>query len=164
MTAKTGDAAFRSRKTVASDVDRDGDLDLVAIDAKGDLVLRVNLRQGVFRTVPLHVSGAADVAVEDVNGDGVPDIVVATSHGLRLLFGKGDGSFLEGTGQEFAAGGGGAASGSPAHAAMRAVVLADFDNDGFPDVIVGTPRTACRRFATSGGGKFADWSALLFTF
>ena len=53
VTAKTGDAAFQSKKAVASDVDRDGDLDLVAIDAKGDLVLRLNLRQGVFRTVPL---------------------------------------------------------------------------------------------------------------
>ena len=57
VTAKTGDAAFQSRKAVASDVDRDGDLDLVTIDAKGDVVVRLNLRQGVFRTVPLHVSG-----------------------------------------------------------------------------------------------------------
>ena len=36
MTAKTGDAKFTSKKVVVSDVDRDGDPDLVAIDAKGD--------------------------------------------------------------------------------------------------------------------------------
>ena len=46
VTAKTGDAAFQSRKAVVSDVDRDGDLDLVAIDAKGEVVLRMNLAAG----------------------------------------------------------------------------------------------------------------------
>ena len=113
VTAKTGDAKFASKKAVVSDVDRDGDPDLVTIDAKGELVLRLNLRQGVFKTVPLHVSGALDVAVEDVNGDGIPDILVATSKGLRLLMGRGDGDFLDGTGQEFAAASGGAASVAP---------------------------------------------------
>ncbi len=157
VTARTGDPAFHSKKAVASDVDRDGDLDLVAIDAKGDLVLRVNLRQGVFRTVPLHVSGAADFAVEDVNGDGIPDIVVATSTGLRLLLGKGDGSFSEGTGQEFAAAAGGAASGAPARAAVRAVALGDFDNDGFPDVIAATEKSELVAYRNQGGGKFTEW-------
>ncbi len=156
VTAKTGDAAFRSRKAVASDVDRDGDLDLVAIDAKGDLVLRLNLRQGVFRTVPLHVAGASDVAVEDVNGDGIPDVLVATAKGLRLLVGRGDGSFLEGTGQAFAASGGGAASDAQAHAPMRAVVLGDFDNDGFPDVVAASS-DGLHAWRNQGGGKFADW-------
>jgi hypothetical protein len=152
VTAKTGDAKFASKKVVVSDVDRDGDPDLVAIDAKGDLVLRLNLRQGVFRTVPLHVSGAMDVAVEDVNADGFPDIVVATSHGLRLLIGRGDGSFLEGTGQEFAGGAGGAAS----VAAVRAVVLADFDNDGFPDVVAASS-DGLHAFRNLGSGRFAEW-------
>lgn len=156
VTAKTGDGAFRSKKAVVSDVDRDGDLDLVAIDAKGDLVLRLNQRQGVFRTVPLHVAGAADLAVDDVNGDGIPDIVVATSKGLRLLLGKGDGSFLEGTGQEFAEASGGAASGSPAQAAMRAVALGDFDNDGFPDVIAASS-DGLHAYRNLGGGRFAEW-------
>src|SRR5262249_37906401 len=36
VTAATGDAGFRARKVAVSDVDRDGDLDLVTIDAKGD--------------------------------------------------------------------------------------------------------------------------------
>ena len=153
VTAKTGDAKFTSRKTVVSDVDRDGDPDLVTIDAKGDLVLRLNLRQGVFRSVPLGVSGATDVAVEDVNGDGIPDIVVATSHELRLLIGKGDGSFLEGTGQEFARAPGGAAS----TAAVRAVVLADFDNDGFPDVVAATVDGQLQAFRNEGGGRLSAW-------
>ena len=149
VTAKTGDAKFASKKVVVSDVDRDGDPDLVTIDARGDLVLRLNLRQGVFKTVPLHVSGAMDVAVEDVNADGIPDIVVATSRGLRLLIGKGDGEFLEGAGSGLDAAG--------ASAAMRAVVLADFDNDGFPDVIAASS-DGIRAYRNLGGGKFADWA------
>jgi len=149
VTAKTGDAKFASKKVVVSDVDRDGDPDLVTIDARGDLVLRLNLRQGVFKTVPLHVSGAMDVAVEDVNADGIPDIVVATSRGLRLLIGKGDGDFLEGAGSGLDAAG--------ASAAMRAVVLADFDNDGFPDVIAASS-DGIRTYRNLGGGKFADWA------
>ncbi|MGZ6989199.1 MAG: FG-GAP repeat domain-containing protein, partial [Thermoanaerobaculia bacterium] len=138
-------------------MDRDGDPDLVTIDSKGDLLLRLNLRQGVFKTVPLHVSGSADVAVEDVNGDGIPDIVVATSRGLRLLIGKGDGDFLEGTGKEFAEAAGGAAPGTPAQAAVQAVVLADFDNDGFPDVISATVAGEIRAFRNEGRGKFTAW-------
>src|ERR1017187_429646 len=85
VTAKTSDAKFASKKVVVSDVDRDGDPDLVTIDAKGDLVLRLNLRQGLFKTVPLGVGGAVDAAGEDVNADGIPAILVATSKGLRLL-------------------------------------------------------------------------------
>ncbi|HTS01685.1 MAG TPA: FG-GAP-like repeat-containing protein [Thermoanaerobaculia bacterium] len=155
VTARTGDAVFQSRKAVASDVDRDGDLDLVVIDAKGDLVLRLNERQGVFRTVPLHVSGAVDLAVEDVNGDGIPDIVVATSKGLRLLLGKGDGDFLERTGQNFSAASGGAGSGA-APGAVRAVVLGDFDNDGFPDVVAASS-DGLHAWRNQGGGTFTEW-------
>ncbi|MGZ5426344.1 MAG: FG-GAP repeat domain-containing protein, partial [Thermoanaerobaculia bacterium] len=147
VTAKTGDAKFTSKRAVVSDVDRDGDPDLVTIDAKGDLVFRLNLRQGIFRNVPLGVSGAADLAVEDVNADGIPDILVGTSNGLRLLLGKGDGGFSEGTGQEFAAALGGAAP--------RAVLLADFDNDGFPDVIAATPAGELVAFRNAGNGRFS---------
>jgi hypothetical protein len=149
VTARTGDGSFRSKKAVASDVDRDGDLDLVTIDAKGDLVLRLNLRQGVFRTVPLHVSGAADFAVEDVNGDGIPDIVVATANGLRLLIGKGDGNFFEGAGSGL--------DSAAASAAVRSVVLGDFDNDGFPDAIAASS-DGLRAWRNQGGGKFAEWA------
>ncbi|MFI5197239.1 MAG: FG-GAP-like repeat-containing protein [Thermoanaerobaculia bacterium] len=157
VTARTGDVKFTSKKVAVSDVDRDGDPDLVTIDSKGDLLLRLNLRQGVFKTVPLGVKGAVDAAVEDVNADGIPDIVVATSKGLRLLLGNGDGSFLEGTGQEFAGAGRSAAPGAPAQPAMRAVVLADFDNDGFPDVIAATASGELHAWRNEGGGKFAEW-------
>ena len=104
----------------------------------------------MFRTVPLNVSGATDLAVEDVNGDGIPDILVGTAKGLRLLIGKGDGSFLEGADSGL---GGGAAS-----AAVRAVALGDFDNDGFPDVIAAIATGDLIAYRNQGGGKFADWA------
>ncbi|HEX7615780.1 MAG TPA: VCBS repeat-containing protein, partial [Thermoanaerobaculia bacterium] len=152
VTARTGDAKFASKKAVVSDVDRDGDPDLVTIDARGDLVLRLNLRQGVFKNVPLHVSGATDIAVEDVNADGIPDILVGTTKGLRLLLGKGNGDFLEGAGNGLDGAGGSAA----VQPSVRAVILADFDNDGFPDVIAASS-DGLRAFRNLGGGKFAEW-------
>ncbi|HEX5854107.1 MAG TPA: VCBS repeat-containing protein [Thermoanaerobaculia bacterium] len=150
VTAKTGDAKFASKRVVVSDMDRDGDLDLVAIDAKGDLVLRLNQRQGVFRNVALGVSGAADIAVEDTDYDGFPDILVGTSKGLRLLMGREDGSFLEDAGNGLDTGDG--------STAMRAVALADLDNDGFPDVVAATAAGKLLAFRDDSNGRFSPWA------
>ncbi|CAN5482952.1 hypothetical protein BH23VER1_BH23VER1_34270 [soil metagenome] len=105
----------------------------------------------------------------DVNGDGLPDLYVATFH-------TGDGAKPN---QLFLAEAGGGFSLSPdttTHISTRAtgVVLADFDNDGDLDLYVasmpapegsklaeksGHPLAGCALFRNEGNGTFEDVSA-----
>ncbi|MGH9441184.1 MAG: FG-GAP-like repeat-containing protein [Thermoanaerobaculia bacterium] len=129
VTAATGDPKFSSLRVVATDFDRDGDPDLVAVTSRGDLVVRSNLRQGRFQTLSLGVTGAVDVAAADLNADGLPDLVVATKTSLVLLVNKGEGKFERAAGGDLAK--------LPAGFVPRCVAIADLDNDGFSDILVG---------------------------
>src|SRR5260370_9187718 len=66
------------------------------------------------------------VTVGDVDGDGVPDLLVANSitDNLSVILGNGDGSFR--SARSYAAGGGG----------PGAVAVGDFDGDGLSDLVV----------------------------
>ena len=115
------------RRLLATDLDRDGDLDLLAAHA-GGLSWLDNLRQGRFadRTAAGGLDGGGAVlaaASADLNGDGLFDLVVApAAGGLRLLRNQG-GRFAP---EE--------AAGLPAAPAFRAVLAADLDNDGRLDL------------------------------
>lgn len=152
VTSATSDPAFSSRRTWVTDIDRDGDLDLVTLDPKGSLVLRENLRQGRFRTVPLGLAGVADIAIEDVNADGAPDIVAATAQGLVLLVNRGDGHLNRESGGALAS----ATSGMP----FTSVFLADLDNDGFVDIVATGPK-GLTLFRATGPATFAVWPSPL---
>jgi hypothetical protein len=92
---------------------------------------------GTFQTATTYNSGgfyATSVAVADINGDGNPDLVVASQCGssncsnakgmLEVLLGNGDGTFQTAT--TYSSGGLGATS----------VVVGDVNGDGNPDVLV----------------------------
>lgn len=106
-----------------ADLDGDGDADLLAISREtGRLDVFLNRDAGlVFAASHALFGASADGAAADVDRDGTIDVVTGGGTGLSLLRGRGNGSFL-------------AAETFSGASAVRAVAVADFDNDLFPDV------------------------------
>ncbi len=128
-----------------ADVNMDGKVDLIVTAACGNSASCGNSTVGVllgngdgsFQNQVTYYAGgyqASSVAVADINGDGVPDLVVANGclvggsgcndGPVGVLLGNGDGTFQQVI--EFESGG----------APQLSVAAADVNGDGKPDVIV----------------------------
>jgi hypothetical protein len=103
----------------------------ISTSNSGNVAVLLNNGNGTFATAvtySLGALGASSVAVADVNGDNIPDLIVATGSlaggFVGVLTGKGDGTFnAEVT---YASGG----------VSPLAVAVADVNGDGQPDVVV----------------------------
>lgn len=134
------------------DVNSDGHLDLVvanecqsATSCSGAVSVLLGNADGTFQAPVNYSSGgyyAMSVAVEDVNGDGYPDVVVAnlcasinpdgscnSGSELSVLLGNGDGSFQSPV--SYSSGGNGNLS----------VAIGDVNADGYPDLVVTMPQS-----------------------
>ena len=154
-----GDGTFRSsfvkvNAWVAADLNGDGNLDLVDYvnGGVGQVSVQLGNGDGTFQPAVSYTSGAngQSVSVGDLNGDGIPDIVVPTNDGtLAVLLGNGDGTFQ--TAVHYAA----AVGNQPRFAA-----LADFNGDGFLDMAVGSTgdngSDALAVILGNGDGTFRD--------
>jgi tetratricopeptide (TPR) repeat protein len=119
------------RDVAASDLDRDGDLDLAVAHARGIAWLD-NLRQGRFadRTVAAGLAGAGPVealASADLDNDGLPDLAAAGQGGLALWHNLGG---------RFAAW---PLAGLPAGRRYTFALAFDADNDGRLDLAAAGP-------------------------
>jgi hypothetical protein len=81
----------------------------------------------IFLATPTYSSegAASSVAIADVSGDEVPDLIVANGIGVSILLGQGDGTFQA------------AVSYSSGGLASSSVAVADVNGDGNADVLVG---------------------------
>jgi len=126
------------RRLAAGDLDLDEDVDACVATARGLVVLR-NAGLGRFRVEP-PAEGAQEVlacALEDLDGDGELDVLAATRGAVRIDGSDGRRSVL-----------------APAPRTPSELVLLDFDNDGWTDVLV--LGEACRLWRQRGTAGFED--------
>lgn len=119
----------------AGDVNGDGHVDLVVSNdnntesSPATLFVFLNNGDGTFTRTADYVAGyeALDVAIADVNHDNVPDLVVADASDqvIVVFLGNGNGTFQNPT----------AYSTRSTGTAPDAVIVADFNLDGNPDII-----------------------------
>jgi len=143
VTAKAGVADVRgARKAIFTDLDHDGDLDLLLVGNGQRTVYRNNL-DGTFTeaTASFGLAGTGDsrdAVVGDFDGDGRIDVFVANEHGSDILFHNGGAQhFSDVT----------AASGLATSGGSGAVAVGDYNNDGFLDLFI----------AGANGGEPALW-------
>ena len=133
-----------------SDIDGDGKIDMVVSNAcfeqctgegAGDLAVFLGNGDGTFRTPNIYQSNqySGYLALADVNGDGKPDLLLASERvDMLVMLGQGDGTFLAPNSYE-------AGDGGPFYFAVF-----DVNGDGRPD-IVSTSECATAFVCSSGG-------------
>jgi Bacterial Ig-like domain (group 3)/FG-GAP-like repeat/FG-GAP repeat len=144
LTAPTyASGGYFAESVVAADVNGDGKFDLIVTNQCSDSActnhgfvgVLLGNGDGTFQPVVTYNSGgfsAFSVEVADVNGDGMPDLVVAnecassdcTSGSVSVLLGKGDGTFQAAV-----------SYGSGGHDAFS-VAVKDVNGDSKPDLLV----------------------------
>lgn len=108
----------------ALDVNKDGNMDLVALGNNAFVTVMLGNGDGTFKAKVSYTSGQQSLNFGDVNNDGVIDLVTANA-GTSTLFinlGNSDGSFR-------------APITGVAGSGVRGVGLGDFNRDGFLDVV-----------------------------
>lgn len=132
----------------AIDLDNLAVSDLVLLGRDGTLTLYRDRKAGRFERVDLTVGQpglreASRLLVEDLDNDGMPDLIVAADVGLVLLQNQGAGRFRELVRSP-------ATLGLPG--APRVLASADLDNDGFADLVVADPSRARAVVLRNRGG------------
>jgi hypothetical protein len=136
------------------DFNRDGHADLATVNpSTNDVSVFLGRGDGTFQAPLRYPVGNTPVAIAtaDFNGDGIPDLAVAdfNSNDVTILLGLGDGRFQElrddqGQPLRFKVGDG-----------PTALVAADFDGDGLPDLATANQRSNdVSILLNMGGGRF----------
>lgn len=135
----------------AADVNGDGHMDVIAANSTEDKNAGIQVWLGngkggwIAESGPTTLGRYMDVAVADLNNDGIPDLVGAGwgQYGsLRVWLGEGSGRW---------------SSTSPLNTAnYYGVNIGDLNNDGNPDILAATHLSGIHTFLGDGRGKFTE--------
>jgi hypothetical protein len=126
-----------------ADLNHDGFLDL-AVTTQNELLVFLGHGDGTFQAPIPYVNNALftnSVAIGDFNGDGQPDIVVGTSGAVLSYAGNGDGTFK-------------APISTPTLPNMITLIVGDFNDDGFLDLVTNGPGLGQSILLGKGNGTF----------
>ena len=118
------DLGFTATSAVAGDVNNDGKLDLIDVNGSGQAELRIGNGDGTFQA-PIPFAPGLPLTVDDVNGDGIPDLVFATRTGISERLGNGDGTFQDPINVTL-----------PTDTPAAVLGVGDFNHDGQLDVVI----------------------------
>ena len=142
---------------VAADFNRDGKMDMaVSAQNSGVLTILLGNGNGTFTAAasPAGNFYTNEIAAADLKGNGTPDLIVLSSDGglVQILMGNGDGTFTVAPSISLGA-----------DSQPDAVAVADFNQDGIPDIAVLTsyPTGEIQVFMGNGGGSFAQYGGSL---
>ena len=135
-----------TRSIAVSDVNGDGRVDVIIGNYYSDIQVLLNKEDGAYLEVLGAIPGidndeTLDFAVADLDGDGLPDLVLGNgSKPNQVLLNQGDGTFEE------------VISDASSRASnTRAVAVGDLNGDGLPDIVMGN-----RNWMNQGGGVFME--------
>ena len=133
------------------DFSRDGKTDLAVAETSGTIAILLGNGDGTFAaSVSVNsASSSSPIAVADFNGDGKVDIAVTagtgSSESVSVLTGNGDGTFNS----PFS--GPGSTSTS-----VTWIQVADFNQDGTPDVVLADSSGSATVFLNNGSGSLSE--------
>jgi len=147
----------RSNTAAFADVDGDGDLDLFVTSEKGSNKLYLNDGTGRFTDVTVKaglatVRGGMCSSFADINNDGLPDLCVSSWFGSDKIYlnvsSRGKVHFRDITAFSDLA--------RQEPGRSNAVVFADVNNDGLPDLFIARRNSPNKLYINKGHGIFRD--------
>jgi hypothetical protein len=165
--ADVGGIAWTATFTTTTDFDNDGDLDILSGNAEGEVIIFRNTGNGVINSstfvlesTPILTTGwtgigVSSLSIADLDMDGDDDILVGSVDYGELKYFKNDGSgnfILYAEYYDLDVSDEGPGSGDDLFDGASTVsVVADFDLDGDPDVMIGTDQWNYRAGEEIGG-------------
>jgi len=142
------------RALAAGDLNSDGNPDVAITGGShgaGEVAVLLGTGDGVLGDATIYVAGRdpMDIAIADLNRDGVQDVMIGSnlSHTVDVMLGNGDGTLQPPVSY-------------PTSGSVNALSLADFDRDGRLDVVLAVSNSAIKLSVLLGNGDGSFKSAL----